>query len=565
MNAIGNLICLSPRDSYLVDEPIGSKGVLARLEKRAGLFFRSPGVGYPYLVGFFRKNGVIDDSTRVVVQHDLIEGPTSFENVLGTKVDPDRGDCDVLFVTAYTNSVREAYRRAREAKRAYKAIGRKLVVVLGGPHASAVPEEGTRFGHVDTVVAGEGEWAASELLNDLKAGRPIRPLYRAPFGRIRDENSLSLDMSIWKGLQPAPQQVLTSATFARGCKLDCSFCAVKLTNGELVRNRDCSDVVHEIKSQEIAFDRTTIAGAPAGSYNRFLKMFVHLPFIGKRYGDAMIRQIGPGHTNHFFFWDDNLFNARGAFRKLLEEIRPLQRPWAAQLTIDVAEHPDLLELAHDSGCRHLFLGIESVSQVGLNALDKWSNQTHSMNDAIKRIKDAGISVMGAFVFGLEGEDSSVFDRTLEFVYRTGIDYIVANIIQPYPGTGTFLDAVAAGDLLPATACPAGSDVAMDYNWPLFDGAHVLVQPKGMSAEELQNGYFYFLKEAYSLRGISRRFRWQETSPVHYPWHFTRNWLLSRYTMNKTAFALRQSPVKPVIRPQDTTEEVVLPAGIPESS
>src|SRR6185295_8471204 len=84
---IGNLICLTPRDSYVVDEPIRKKGVLGRLERRAGPFVRSPGIGYPYLVGFFRKNGVLSPSTRVVVQHDKIEGATPFTEILQDKVD----------------------------------------------------------------------------------------------------------------------------------------------------------------------------------------------------------------------------------------------------------------------------------------------------------------------------------------------------------------------------------------------------------------------------------------------------------------------------------------------
>ncbi|HKQ96785.1 MAG TPA: hypothetical protein VJV75_02805, partial [Candidatus Polarisedimenticolia bacterium] len=146
MPAIGNLICLTPRDSYVVDGPVTRRGLLGRLEGRIGPFVRSPGIGYPYLVGFFRKNGVLDPDTRVVVQHDKIEGATPFEEIATDKVDLALGDHDVLFLTAYTNSVREAYRRAREAKAVWAAAGKPLTVVLGGPHASALPEEGTRNG-----------------------------------------------------------------------------------------------------------------------------------------------------------------------------------------------------------------------------------------------------------------------------------------------------------------------------------------------------------------------------------------------------------------------------------
>ena len=192
---------------------------------------RSPGIAFPYLIGFLRKNGILTNAVHVAVQHDKLEGPTPFEEILREKVDVGRGDQDVLFITAYTDSAREAYRRAREARLVYAAAGRRLTVVMGGAHASAVPGEGTRLGHVDAVVAGEGEWAASELLGDIREGRPVRPLYQSGFGRIRERGTLALDMGIWKGLKRRPQQILASSTFARGCKLDCHFCAVFLTPG----------------------------------------------------------------------------------------------------------------------------------------------------------------------------------------------------------------------------------------------------------------------------------------------------------------------------------------------
>src|SRR5439155_25345838 len=320
-------------------------------------FFRSAGIGFPYLVGFLRKNGVLTDATRVVVQHDKIEGPTPFETILRHKVDLGRGDHDVLFVTAYTNSSREAYRRAREARAVYAAAGKALTVVFGGPHASAVPDEGPRRGHVDAAVAGEGEWAASRLLTDIKEGRPLKPVYRATFDRIRDRGTLALDMGIWQGLRHRPQQIVASTTFARGCKLDCHFCAVFLTNGPTVRNRDVDDVVEEIRGQSPAYTRETIDQIPPGVYNALLKAAVKLPVIGRRYGDRLIARMGPGFTEQFFFWDDNLYNAAGSFRALCEAVRPLGRRWAAELTIDLAAKPELLQLAYESGCRDLFLGI----------------------------------------------------------------------------------------------------------------------------------------------------------------------------------------------------------------
>jgi hypothetical protein len=536
---IGNLICLTPRDSYVVDEPPRRNGVLGRLERSIGPFLRSPGIGFPYLVGFLRKREVIGHDTRVVVQHDKIEGATPFTAVLRDKVDARQGDHDVLFITAYTNSVREAYRRAREARAVWAEAGRPLTVVLGGPHASACPEEGTQRGHVDATVVGEGEWAAATLLTDLKEGRPLRPVYRAAFERIRDRGTLALDTSLWDGLARRPQQIVASTTFARGCKLDCHFCAVHLTNGPTVRNRDVEDVVDEIRRQGPRHGDGVLDSLEPGGYNTFLKAVGRIPFVGRRAAGRLLTRLGPGFTRQFFFWDDNLYNAAGSFKALCEAVQPLGRPWSAELTIDLAEKPELLKAAYDSGCRDLFLGIESVSQTAIDGLDKWSNDTHAMKEHVRRVHDAGINVMGAFVFGLPGDDPTCFDRTLEFIADTGIDFIVANIIQPYPGTGTFRDAVAGNEFLPEAGCPADSDIAMDYNWPLFDGAHVLLRPQGMTVDQLQEGYYYFLQQAYSLRGIMRRHRGGALDVPAALSHFGRNYLLSRYGMVKTAHALKR--------------------------
>lgn len=543
MASIGNLICLTPRDSYVADDPVGRSGLLVRLERRTGPFMRSPGIGFPYIIGFLRKNGLMPRGCRLVVQHDKIEGPTPFERILTRKADLSRGDVDVLLITGYTNSAREAYRRAREARGVFAAAGRKVAIVYGGAHASAVPDEGTRLGHMDASVVGEGEWATAAILSDIAADRELRPIYNHGFQRIRDRGTLHLDMDIWQGLDPAPQQTWASATFARGCKLDCHFCAVKIVNGPNVRNRDVEDVVDELNRQNGRYTRETIRDAPPGLYNDFLRLAIRLPGLRGRAGDLLVRKMGPGGTESFLFWDDNLYNAVGSLDRLLDAVRPLGRPWSAQLTIDVADHPELLKKLYESGCRELFLGIESINQASLGAIDKWSNESASAAERVRRVHDAGIKVMGAFVFGLDDDDASVFDKTLEFVYRSGIEMLIANIIQPYPGTGTFQEAAAAGDLLPCTASPADSDVAMDYNWPLFDGAHVLIRPKKMTETQLLEGYFYFLKEGYSLRGIARRYDSSlASSRKGFAYHLAMNYLMSRIAMAKTAYALnRRTP------------------------
>jgi len=64
-------------------------------------------------------------------------------------------------------------------------------------------------------------------------------------------------------------------------------------------------------------------------------------------------------------------------------------------------------------------------------------------------------------------------------------------------------------------------------------------------DELQEGYYYFLREAYSLSGILRRFRGGANVVRSAFWHFARNYGVSRYGMIKTAHAIRRKGTRPV--------------------
>src|SRR4029078_10526022 len=123
------------------------------------------------------------------------------------------------------------------------------------------------------------------------------------------------------------------------------------------RNQDLRDVVDETKSEGPAYTRETIDEMEPGFYNSILRTLVKLPVIGARYGDRLIRSMGPGFSDRVFFWDDNLYNAPGTLKALCEAIRPLGRKWSAELTIDLAEEPELLKLAYEHGRCGPFRGI----------------------------------------------------------------------------------------------------------------------------------------------------------------------------------------------------------------
>src|SRR6185369_2168871 len=85
-------------------------------------------------------------------------------------VEPVRFDtqADLVGITAPTPSALHAYACAREFRR------RGVPVVIGGPHATALPEEATRY--ADAVVVGEAEDAWPRVLEDARSGK-LQPMY----------------------------------------------------------------------------------------------------------------------------------------------------------------------------------------------------------------------------------------------------------------------------------------------------------------------------------------------------------------------------------------------------
>jgi hypothetical protein len=88
------------------------------------------------------------------------------------------------------------------------------------------------------------------------------------------------------------------------------------------------------------------------------------------------------------------------------------RLWQAAGTVKSVFQPGLLEKAADAGLRSLFVGFETV------------------NAAIRRLHSLGIMVNGSFVFGMDSDDSGVFDRTVEWAIEQGIETATFHILTP---------------------------------------------------------------------------------------------------------------------------------------
>ena len=345
-----------------------------------------------------------------------------------------RGRVDLAGITVMTPLAPRAYELA-DALRA-----RGVPVVLGGIHPSALPREAAR--HADAVVVGEAEGVWRQVLADARKRRLGR------FYQSRSRPSLEgLSIARRDLFRPGAYLTLATVQTSRGCPFSCDFCSVTRFFGRTYRCRPVADVVREIET------------------------------LGQKI---------------IFFVDDNIFGAPGRARELFQRLIPLRLTWVGQSSINIARNPELLRLAARSGCRGLFVGLESLISDNLRDMGKsLLNRVTDYREAISRIQGHGIGVEGAFIFGFDKDDPGIFARTVEFAKRVRLAAAQFGILTPFPGT-------PLRDRLEREKRITVRD------WGRHTISNVVYKPARLSAEALQEGFEWAYRAFYSYSSILGR-------------------------------------------------------------
>lgn len=346
---------------------------------------------------------------------------------------------DVVAITVNTPNAYHCYSIAER----FRKSGAK--VVLGGPHVTLLPEEAA--GHCDTIMIGEAEETWPKFLADFLEGRE-QPVYRSE--EIPDLRNLPLPR--WDLLKRNP--LMKGAVFAtRGCPYRCAYCNLKQIYHNRFRTRPVGEVVREVSLLKSRF---------------------------------------------FVFWDDNFFADKAHALKLMEQIKPLGRKWAAQATLADCNDDELLKKAKEAGCLYLFVGLESFSPAALRGVNKGINRVNAYREIISKLHSHGILIQAGIVFGFDEDTPDTFRETLQACEELGIDGVTVSLLTPLPHTPVYTDMKESGRL-----------TSMD--WSLYNGkTDVVFQPRNMTPEELYQGYADFRRRFYSLRSFIRRMRVSRT-------------------------------------------------------
>jgi radical SAM superfamily enzyme YgiQ (UPF0313 family) len=356
--------------------------------------------------------------------------------------------CDLVAITANTPAAPHAYRLAA----AFRARGKK--VVIGGPHATLLPEEVRQ--HADSVVVGEAELVWGPLLEDFENDR-LKAQYQS-----KDFPSLAnMPAPRWDLIRGrAYGKGVTIAT--RGCPFACDYCTIPAMYRRRMRYRPIAQVIAEVR---------------------------RMP------GRALI------------LWDDNIAANRDYAAELFTALTPLKRWWTSQATAEIANDEELLRLAAQSGCKALFLGLESVSQESLNGANKRHNRTEAYAEAVRRFHALGIAVQVGTVFGFDHDDRGIFERTVEIFRSIAVDSATVSVLIPFPNTPLFERLEREGRIL-------------TYDWEKYNGKKdVVFQPARMTPGELLMGTEWAARQFYSLASITERM-WKSRTGLW--WNVLRN-------------------------------------------
>jgi len=340
-------------------------------------------------------------------------------------------DPELVVIQVYITSARRAYELADH----YRSRG--AYVVLGGLHVTSCPEEASR--HADTIFLGPGEDTWPRFLRDFRTGSPRRR-YASQKRSLDDLPPIRRDL-IERHRYLVPNSIVVS----RGCPHVCDFC----------------------------YKEAFFKGG-RGFYTQTI--------------DAAMAEIERLPGRHLYFLDDHLFGNASFASGLFEGMRGMGRLWQAAGTVSSVLRPGLLEKAVRAGLRSLFVGFETLNAESLLSQRKHQNLSRDYGEAVRRLHDLGVMVNASFVFGMDEDDESVFERTVDWAVTHGVETATFHILTPYPGTPLFARMEAGGRLL-------------HRNWDLYDTRHVVHRTRGMSAEALEAGYWRAYKDFYRWGSI----------------------------------------------------------------
>ena len=341
---------------------------------------------------------------------------------------------DLVAITVTVDVMNRAIEIAKEFRK------RSVKVVAGGIHITADPKGA--YGYFDAICVGMAERIWQRILFDAQ-NDSLNEIYNDMLS-ISGQEIVSPDYDIIDNSKYLYTNIISTS---RGGPFECDFC-----------------------------------------YNS--SQSVHKAYINRPIEDV-IREIKTLRTRHIMFIDDNFIGNPSWTKKFLAQIKPLGLKYNAAVTSNIIDMPDILDDLKESGCQSLFIGFESINDKAIDSVNKVQNSVGKYERLVEELHKRGIMINASFVFGLDEDDSSVFEKTLDWIVKNKIETVTSHILTPYPGTRLYENLHKQGRIT-------------DFDLSKYNTANVVYRPKNMTQEELYDGYLWIYKEVYSFKNIIKR-------------------------------------------------------------
>lgn len=352
-------------------------------------------LGMGYLMAVTEREGIRIELIDEQIERDVVEAIKKYVNNMERPY--------IFGFSVLTAALKNSIIVSKRLKELYP----DSIIVFGGIHPSALPEEILSYRHIDLVVIGEGEKAVPELYRLIKNGKDFRHLeniaYMSDGKMVRNKQAMAVEefdrMPAFPYHRFDPKKYdLGIVMTSRGCPYDCIFCSNRVITGKRYRFRPAESIMED------------------------------LDIIHHKYNKAFIA-----------FWDDNLLVSKERIQILASEIR--KRGFDKKVTFTFQARADNVDKAiltdlFNSGFKSIFFGIESASDRLLKILKK-GESVEDCRRAVKMAKDIGFIVGATFIYGIPGETHKERMDCVDLAKELQLNMVRFNNATPYPGTELF--------------------------------------------------------------------------------------------------------------------------------
>lgn len=325
-----------------------------------------------------------------------------------------------------------------------KEFQNKSVQVLGGGIAPSLMDFQNKNGEFTSFINGEFENIFDQVYNDFlsnnlksyytgtqaELSNPVIPRYDL-FNRNR--------IGYWMPVQSS-----------RGCKYSCPFCSVTSFHKGIYRKFPIEHVIECIRT---------------------------------------IKKMG---CSNITLIDDSIGSDIDHLRELCIQLIPLKINWMSQCTLNIAEHPEILDLMAKSGCTMLSIGIETINNNSLTTINKNFNKIPKYKEYFGIIRSYGIDISTEMMIGLDGDTETIFNEFYSFAVDNYISLPRFYIVTPIPGTPFYEKLKNEGRIF-------------DFDYKNYSGARLVFRPKLLENIDIEYHYWKLYKKVYSIKNILRRY------------------------------------------------------------